>query len=227
MIPYYMISVALCARPKCVNLRRETSKYCSRRCSNRLAFRAYKARKSLGIPSRPFRRWRAGDAVGDYVLVRRHKPNGSDYGHWIGRCQTCGNEAAIQPITVVNDKSRCRACWESERTLPRLCKSCGTDDLSRFGNKATECMACDRAAHRNGRCSCGRAVLKTRDCACGRLANNVATRILRAVDALHAVGVAPTKPLLRAVVRTSTDHFRETLHTLTASGRLQREAVTT
>lgn len=102
-----------------------------------------------------------GERIGLWTLVQHVY-----HDVWIAKCQ-CGFKGQRHVAEVVHRfrsglEAGCRSCSGGRRSTPKLCRSCGTADRERFGKRVTECMACDRSAHRNGRHRCGRPIRKGR-----------------------------------------------------------------
>lgn len=120
--------------------------------------------------SRTWTRWDPLDFVGTkarLVLVR----NLHRVGLWEAMCLGC--ETVKVGHSVALGHVACLPCTRLARG-PKCCVTCGTTDEKRFDTKVRACMACDRAACRNGRHACGRAIRKTRHppwsvlpCLCG------------------------------------------------------------
>lgn len=114
-------------------------------------------------PVRPGTKWFPGMRVGSLtLLVRRPLAAHSRPRGWTAVCD-CGKKIeCVNPATSTARNpggAKCRRCESKARRQPRLCRTCGTRNRKKFAKTAaTECMACQRRAVRNGRCDCGRAI---------------------------------------------------------------------
>lgn len=100
--------------------------------------------------------------TGKVVIMSVDKPNNNT--RWWIRClnKKCGAFEVRWSTSVMRqveaNRPLCLVCRPS-RSLPRLCRSCGSDQREKFAVcSASLCRACARSGTRNGFCECGRAI---------------------------------------------------------------------
>lgn len=107
--------------------------------------------------------YKPGYEIGHSVVTRRFRGGA---GGGVLRCE-CGRLRRVSCIASCAQAARlglpvrCRPCESKSRVLPRICRTC-RETRRRYFHKErkTECMACERRGHRNGRHSCGCAIRK-------------------------------------------------------------------
>ena len=117
------------------------------------------------------RLYQVGDVLprGPVVLAVRVAPDGQPYQV---ACADCG---ALRWYST-DARMRCRACMRSYPPGQRVCHTCGRReaDGAPMRRRARECVACSRAATRNGRCwICGAALRRRIDHVCPTLVGQV------------------------------------------------------
>lgn len=146
-----------CERPGCDQGAALTAKgrqlrYCSVYCKNRVADLRRRRREGQGVP-RNWRRWKAGEAAGIFVLIEQLPKSPSNNQMWRARCTVCSTEAVIHPAAKAKRVRGCKTCSSRARVKPRKCRWCQTEDPERFTKAKAACDACDRKRHRNGVCA--------------------------------------------------------------------------
>lgn len=87
-------------------------------------------------------------------------------------CSDCG--VAVLRWVVARGVPRCGPCAKSKKLRSRVmvrgraCLTCDRIDSDTIFKTTLECVSCNRAASRNGRCSRGHALRAFRACPCGR-----------------------------------------------------------
>lgn len=149
-------------------------KYCSRRCTNAAAKRAYLDRVRAGYePKGRLFFDETGNRYGLWTVIRRGE-NLNEQPGWVCRCEGCGTERLLRAGHLRSGNStgcvRCAGARASarhghpasviegaRRDVCSWCKRPAASTANRAGVRtAYECEACNRRARRNGRDESGR-----------------------------------------------------------------------